>query len=1112
MEMQMQMHAPSSGTVTFLFTDLQACTGCAGEARARYEAAVRRAVEDEGGVAYKQIGAAFQAAFPTAPQAVAAAVALQRALLTTHDQPDDLLGCARIALHAGVTEVRDGDYFGPALNRVARLLEACHGGQVLLSGAAQELAREGLPADVALRDLGEHRLRDLTRPERVFQLVVRGLPGDFPPIRTLETSPNNLPLQPTPLIGREREVRECSDLLRRADVWLLTLTGPAGTGKTRVALQVAAELAEEFSGGVFFVPLDTVTDPALVASAIARTLGLREAQGHTMLSGLKDYLRDRQLLLVLDNFEQVVEAGPVVAELLEAAPELKVLVTSRTPLHLTVEHEYHVPPLSVPTHAGTPGRPEDLLRYEAVALFVARAQAADPSFRLTPDNAPTVAEVCRRLEGLPLAIELAAARIRVLSPQAMLARLHSQLSLLTGGARDLPARQQALRATLDWSYNLLTGEERALFAMLSVFAGGCTLESAEAVAAGVGDRGYGVDMSGENAGQEQRQWQWPSPSGVLDGLASLVDKNLLRQRDVGEGTGGPEPRFSMMEMIREYAAELLAASSWSEQVMRRYAEYFMWFTEDAERQIFSGDQAGWLDRLEVEHDNLREVLRHALERGDAHLGLRVAGALWRFWYIRGYYTEGRHWLLALLSLPEAAERTAARAKALRGAGNLAYMLGQTVQAQELQEESLSIARQLGDRASMAALYNNLGHLALRRGDYDAAQELLEEGLRLSVATGSLTMQALNLNNMGVLAYERGRYPEARQLQERSLAIFEQLGDDWGAAMSLNDLGNVVFEQGDYEEARALYERGLALLEKLGDRAGRAAVLVHLGQIAHNRSDYATAKRVYEQSLEAFRDLGDRRGTADALHNLGKVAFRQGNFDAARTLFEESLTLRNELNDKRAVAESRNNLGLVALAREDYMYADDQLRRSLDLWREVGNSAAIPTGLNNLGLVALVQGEYEAAYALLEESLSLFSTTGEKLGLAFAHMNMGLALAGQGRFDEACERYAAGLRLFHELGDRLHMAICMARLAALEAAGGRPDRAAVLAGAAQARLDELGVPLPPFETPFYRPAINGARARLGEQEFSRAWAEGQHMDAERAFLYALSEVGGVAPHA
>src|SRR5215213_10113162 len=649
------MSSLPTGTVTFLFTDIEGSTKlwerspqAMQRALARHDQILRDAVEERGGYVFKTVGDAFCCVFSTAPVALEASLFAQRTLLSKEGWPEETGPLrVRMALHAGSTEERDGDYFGPPVDRVARLLSAAHGAQVLLSLTAQELVRDQLPAGAALMNLGEHRLKDLFRPERVFQLIAPGLPSEFPPLRTLEAKLNNLPLQPTPLVGRVREVEEVAERLRSDQVRLLTLTGPGGTGKTRLALQAGADLLDEFDDGVFFVALAAITDRALVAPTVVRAIGLTERRNQPPEELLKGFLRDRQTLLLLDNFEQVLESAPLLAELLSSAPNLKILITSRTPLRLYGEHEFPVPPLSLPDPSSL-ATLESLTQYGAVRLFVERAKAVKPDFSLTQANAPAVAEICARLDGLPLAIELAAARIKLLPPQAMLSRLGNRLKLLTGGARNLPQRQRTLRGAIEWSYELLDEGEKVLFGRLSVFSGGNTLEAVEAVCDAEGD----------------------FPMDVFEGVSSLLDNSLLQQKEGFDG----EPRFAMLETIREYASERLEDSSDAEAARHAHAEYFLALAEEAEPMLWGAEDAAWLDRLEHEHDNMRAALSWSIEHEEAELALRLGGALRWYWYMEGYYGEGRRWLEAALGKDwgVAAE---ARARALEGVGWLANVQG-----------------------------------------------------------------------------------------------------------------------------------------------------------------------------------------------------------------------------------------------------------------------------------------------------------------------------------------------------------------------------------------------------------------------------------------------------
>jgi predicted ATPase/class 3 adenylate cyclase len=597
---------PPTGTLTFLFTDIEGSTKlwehdapAMQVALTRHDEILRSTIEERGGYVFKTVGDAFCCAFTTATEALDAALEIQRTLCDEEWQETEPLR-VRMALHTGAAQERDGDYFGPPVNRVARLLSAAHGGQVLLSLPTQELVRDQLPGGTTLRDLGEHRLKDLFRPERVFQLLAAGLPSEFLPLRTLEAYRNNLPLQPTPLVGREKEVSEVRDLLQRGETRLLTLTGPGGIGKTRLALQAAADLLDDFPDGTFFAPLATLSEAELFLAAVAETLGVREIGEQPLDETLKDYLHERCMLLLLDNFEQVLGAAPAVSGLLAEAQGVKVLATSRAPLGLYGEHEFPVPPLSMPDLKRPPPL-ESLTQYEAVGLFVERARALKPDFKVTNESAPAVAEICVRLDGLPLAIELAAARIKMLPPKAMLHRLGSRLKFLTRGARDLPERQRTLRATIEWSFALLDEGEQVLFGRLAVFSGGRTLEAIEAICDAEGD--LGVD--------------------AFEGVSSLVDKSLLRQEEGPDG----EPRFYMLETIHEFAREKLQGSGEAEEIKRTHAEYFLTLAEEAYPDFKGANQLQWLERLEAEHDNMRAALTWALERKEAEVALRL-GALY----------------------------------------------------------------------------------------------------------------------------------------------------------------------------------------------------------------------------------------------------------------------------------------------------------------------------------------------------------------------------------------------------------------------------------------------------------------------------------------------------
>jgi predicted ATPase/class 3 adenylate cyclase/Tfp pilus assembly protein PilF len=939
-----------SGTVTFLFTDIEGSTPlweqhpqAMPDRLAQYNTILHETIAAHDGVVFKTLGDAVCAAFASAPAALVAALAAQRAL---QGEPWGATGRLRVrmALHVGSVEVREGDYAGLPLSRIARLLAAAHGGQILLSLAAAELVREHLPSDTELRDLGEHRLKDLTRPERIFQLVAANLPTDFPPLNSLERHRHNLPAQLTGLIGREREVTEVCTLLRTPAVRLLTLSGPGGSGKTRLALQAAAELLDNFPDGVFFVNLAPISAPELVAGAITQTLGIRETAGRPLLDGLNDYLREKNMLLLLDNFEQVSPAAPVIADLLAAAPRLKVLVTSRAVLHLYGEREFAVPPLGLPPHPPTPsptpgrggaGDAGGLSQYEAVRLFVERAQAVKADFAITDANVPAVAEICERLDGLPLAIELAAARVKLLAPQALLERLERRLPLLTGGAQNLPARQQTLRNTIDWSYELLDADEQALFARLAVFVGGCTLEAAESICA---DREPRIEDGGWK--MEDRSSIFYPPSSILDGLAALVDKSLLRQLEGRDGA----PRFVMLETIREYALERLVARGEEAALRQRHAAYYLALAERAQPLLHGAEQLAWLNRLEAEYDNLRVALAWSQAAGRADVALRLAGALGWFWFVRGYLTEGRAWLAGVLNgFP------------------FAY---------DSEERAIGAAR--------ATALNRAGLLANFQADHHAARALFEEALSLSQASGDRRNTARAFFGQGRCAFAQEDVWSALTLFETSLALAREAGEPWDVTIALAHVGWMAVMQGDYGHGETWLEECLARCREQGDWGSMAATLLLLGYAARNQRDYTRARRLYEEGLVLFKQLGDKWQIANALNNLGNLAWSQGDYPRAAAYYDESLARYQEIGDQSSIALSFCDQGYLALDQGDEARAAALLARSLALSREIGETGLIAYCLRGLGGVAMAQGQPERGARLLSAAEALFDAYGHAM--------------------------------------------------------------------------------------------------------------------------------------
>ncbi len=860
--------APPTGNVTFLFTDIEGSTRLWETRReemqaalAGHDALLREIMERHGGYVFKTVGDAFCVTFSSAPEAIGAALDIQREL--TPARTSGLPLRVRAALHTGTAQERNGDYFGPNVNRVARLMIGA-GGQTLLSQTTEALVRDTLPEGAGLRDMGLHHLKDLLRPEQVFQLLHAALHADFPPLKSLDALPHNLPEQLTSFVGREAQLSQVKE--RLGNVRLLTLTGSGGGGKTRLALQAAADLLEHFPDGVWLVELAALSDPALVAQTVASVLGVREQPGRTVTESLTEYLKPRTLLLLLDTCEHLVDGcAPLVDTLLRACPSLRILATSRAPLGVAGENIEAVPPLSLPDVGRLPpGGPEfaaALMRGEATSLFLDRALAVSPSFAVTLANSAALLDICRRLDGIPLAIELAAARVKVLSAEQIAARLDDRFRLLADKNRrtDLP-RQQTLRAMIDWSFDLLAPPEQTLLRRLSVFAGGWTLEAAEAICAGGEIDEY----------------------DVLDLLSQLVDKSLVLPTE----THGAA-RYRLLESVREYTREKLAeVPAEAAQTADQHGEWFTEWAESAAALSTGEAQAQWLARTESEHDNLRSALAWSLRQADPEVSLRLTGSLWRFWTVRGYLQEGRHWLALALALSAPETPTAARAKALSSAGSLAWSQGDYDSARALLEDSLTARRALADTQGIADALNNLGNVAADIGEYAAAQELLEE----------------------------------------SLASMRTLGDSEGIAATVSNLARVAFWSGDFETARTLFEESLAADQKRGDEWGRANSLCGLALLSIRTGEFETAREQLTESVTLRQTLSDTEGQIECLEAFSALAAAQNHWTAAVTLLAAAAAGRQALETPLPPAglipqAKRLAAAQAALAPSDYAAAE-----------------------------------------------------------------------------------------------------------------------------------------------------------------------------------------------
>ncbi len=828
------------------------------------------------------IGDAFQVAFESAPTALAAALDAQRALNSEFSSRDLEPGRTapgetsssflplrvRMALHTGETEERGDDYVGPLLNRVARLMAAGHGGQILLTEATYARIRDHLPPGTQLRDLGERRLRDLVRAEHIYQLLADDLPQDFPPLKTLDARLSNLPLMLTSFVGRERELTEVKQRLvytgpGRARARLLTLTGPGGVGKTRLALQAAADLIDDFPNGVWLVELAPLTDPGLVPDAVASVLGIREQANHPLLDLLADHVRDKQLLLILDNCEQLIGAVAALAErLLQTGPGVEILSTSREALGLPGEVTLRVPSLTLPAREDW-ADPAALSQYAAVRLFSDRAAAALTDFRLTDANAAALAQICVRLDGIPLAIELAAACVKGLTVEKVAARLDDRFRLLTRGSRTALPRQQTLRALIDWSYDLLSDSERTLLRRLGIFAGGWSLETAEAVC--------DADLD----------------ESTFDLLARLIDKSLV----VVDDAGG-ETRYRLLETIREYALDKLRASGEYARMAGKHFSFFLQVAEQGTRHLVGSEQKEWMARLEPEHDNMRSALAYAVE-ADPNGALNLATALGRFWQILGFFGEGRQALSrALKAAVDVPKET--RAEALMWLGLFAARQGDYTTAQAQVNESLALARELGEPKSIAPIVGIAGLVAWSQGDYASARALYEESLEIYRELHDQHGIAGMLTNLGNLVWAQGDYATARQLNEESVSVFRALGDRQGVALALNNLGVVAEVQGDLALARGIYEESVAAARELNNKIGLAYALNSLGHAAHAQADYRMAHRALDESLTVFLELGEKRGITYCLEGFARLALAQHEADRAARLLAGADHLRHDI--------------------------------------------------------------------------------------------------------------------------------------------------------------------------------------------------------------------------
>jgi len=952
------MNNPTGGNITFLFTDIEGSTKLSQEfpeslqsALDKHHAIMHNAIESNNGYVFEIVGDAFCCAFEKAEDAVKAAVDAQLGL--ANEKWEDAVIKIRIGIHTGPAEWNGKRYMGYiTLARSARVMSCGYGEQIIISGSTYELCKEKFDAvkekNISFRDMGERRMKDVIQPIRIYQIISPGLREDFPPLKTLDARPNNLPVQLTSFIGRDLEMKQIKDLLKNTR--LLSLIGSGGSGKTRLAMHAGAEMIDDFTNGVFIAELASVSDPSFILQTLAVSLGVKEEQGISLKDTLTAYLKNMELLIILDNCEHLIsECANLTELLLSKCSGLKILTTSREALNCMGEQTFRIPSLSHPD-TSTENSPEKLSQYESVRLFIERAMSVNPNFRVNNENAPALAEICSRLDGIPLTIELAAARTNVLPLEKIHERLDDRFKLLSGGRRTALPRQQTLKAMIDWSYDLLPQSEKKLWHRISVFNGGWNLEPAEEI------------CSSEEIANED----------ILDLLNQLADKSIIIYDH-------EKNRYRILESIRQYGREKLKSENETDEVKTGHLSYFMKLAETAEPELNIGEVQVWLNRLEEEHGNIQSAIDWSVSGGDKENGARLAGALGQFWHTRGHYFVGSRLIEKFLADKEGINLSSL-SKLIRIAGMLSSCQGDYEKAGIYFEECLKLYRQTDDKKSISNVMNELGMVVYYGGNFDEAEKILKESLALSIETGNKHDESTVLSCLGQIARNRGNYEEAQKFLEESLSLSRKIGDKLRIVDSLNGLGIIIRNRGDYKLAQKYLEEGLEIAREIGDKLGITNSLISLGNAEIIRREYEKAYNYFEESYRIASETGNKRGAANSLNFLGRTSIDLGYYDKARKYINESLELYVKIGYNLGAALSLRNLGRLEKCQGNYETATEHLNDSLKKFRDLGYKPGIAGNLLIIGSIYLINGNFEESQICYQESLNISRELGEQDGI------------------------------------------------------------------------------------------------------------------------------------